>query len=500
MDLPQERTLFSSVEIDAAKKLAVSIDPNELQTQLPLAENPVINLAFSPEFLPPAMKECAFWGCTFNQVNFHGSNAAQVVLKDCKMKRCSVANANFEASDFTESDLDFDASASSFDSSDFTNAKLFNANLEGCSFSRSDFSNAQFINCKIVHSEFVAAKFFKAYLKDSNMAKTNLDYAEFEQVTFINVTLPYWSVLHVVKGLWEILSVDGVCFSTADGIHCVGRDQYIEEVALLRPYLYQKKDFLALANLYIFDGEYEKAYNIILLGIRDACKYGHLKRLKYLCRMASLNRFFSRVQLRKLYQQIEISISSAALSPMQYKNYLQELDSAKRLLIDQPFERDTISITLQTFIQSNEYEKLLQLQKTIDCVLLEAVPAAVSHIEVRHNSPIELVIQVSETVGYLLIFFALMDFVFNKSTTYIERVQNIILNQKKIRKNTKDDRIAQLEKQVDEMQKAIKKWEKQEAEKSSLVLSGTKEFRRISYALYTKDAIPEELRTYSISK
>lgn len=501
MDLPQERALFSSIEMDAAKKLAVEIDPNERHTVLSSTENPIVDVSFSSEFSPATMQECFLARCTFNQVNFSGINSSHATLKDCRFNRCSFANSNFKASDFTGSILNFDASASSFDSSDFTNTTFINANLEGCSFSDSNFYNVHMLNSKIIHSEFVGTKFSKVYFNDLDMVKINLDYAEFEQVDFINVTLPYWGVLHVVKGLWEILSANSVNFSTIDGTHSVSKNKYIEEVSLLRPHFYQKRDFLALANLYVFDGEYEKAYYAILLGISDACKHGRLEQLKYLCRMASLNKFFSRVQLRKLYQQIEISIASATLSPVQYKNYLQELDSAKRLLIDQPFERDTISITIQTSIQNHEYEKFLQTQKIIDGILLETAPTAVSHIEVRHNSPLEIVIQVSENVWYLLTFFALIDFVFDKSTTYIERVQNIILNHKKIRKNLEEsDKITQLEKQVKEMQKAIEQWEKKVPANSPLILSGSDEFRRISYALYAKDTIPEELRTYCSSK
>lgn len=497
MDLPQKRALFSPFEIDVAKKLAVGIDPNELQV-LPHAEGPVKDLAFTPKFPPPAMREGVFWRCTFDRINFCGSNAAQVVLKDCRLRQCSVADANFKASDFTGSDLDFDASASSFDSSDFTNATLLNTNLEGCSFTESDFTNAQIVNCKIVHSEFVAAKFSRAYLKDSDMVKTNLDYSEFERTSFVNVTLPYWGVLHVVKGLWEILSADGVRFSTADGMHCVERDQYIEEISLLRPYFYQNRDFLALANLYIFDGEYEKAYDMMLLGIGDACKHGRLSRLKYLCRMASLNKFFSRAQLRMLYRQIETSISSGEFSPMQYKNYLQELDSAKRLLLDQPFELDTIFITIQTTIQSDDYEKRLLIQKMLDQMISETAPEAVSHMEVRHNSPLEFVIQVSENVWQLLVLFAMVDFAFDKSTTYIERLQNILLNHKKTHQDKRNSpKIEQLEKQISEMQETIEKLEHRTQGKNALILPGMEEFQRISYTLYTKDPILAELRTYS---
>ncbi len=501
MSLPQKHVFFSRVEIDAAKKLAIGIDADQTQMALQDTERFITRIEFTPEFPPPEMRGHCFLECTFHQVRFQGSNATRVTLQDCGLECCCIISANFKESDFTGSSLRFDAAASSFDFSDFTNAIFYDIHLEGCSFSESDFYQAQILNSKFVHSEFVAARFSRTCFQDVDMAKSNLDYAEFEQTTFTNVTFPFWGVLHVIKGLGEILSADGVKFSTPDGVHCVERNQYIEEVSLLRPYFYQTKDFLALANLYIFDGEYENAYDAILQGVIEACKCRNLKQLKYLCRMASLNKFFSHAQLRKLYRRIEGSESSTEFTPMQYKNYLRELDSAKRLLLDQPFERDTIFISIQTTIQSDEYEKYALIQKTLDQMLLMAAPEAISHMEMRHNSPIEIVIQISEAVGQLILFFALLDFVFDKSTTYIERVQNIILNHRKKSKGDEDShRIEQLEKQLVEMKKTMEKWESQAGEQGSVILPGTEEFQRISYALYTKDPIPGKLRTYSASK
>jgi len=501
MSLLQKQIFFSPVEIDVAQKLATGIDADQAQMALQDTEGLITGAKFTPEFPPPEMRGRSFFECTFHQVQFRGSNATQITLQNCGLECCSISSANFKASDFTGSSLRFDAIASSFDFSDFTNAIFYGINLEGCSFTESDFYNTQILNSKFVCSEFVAARFSRTCFKDVDMAKSNLDYAEFEQATFANVTFPFWGVLHVIKGLVEILSADSVKFSTPDGTHFVGRNQYIEEVSLLRPYFYRSKDFLALANLYIFDGEYENAYAAILQGVNDACKCRNLKQLKYLCRMASFNKFFSSTQLRKLYQQIETSGSSVEFTPMQYKNYLRELDSAKRLLLDQPFEQDTIFVTIQTTIQSNEYEKCALVQKAMDQMLLMAAPEAVSHTEIRHNSPVEIVIQISETVGQLILFFGLLDFVFDKSTTYIERVQNIVLNYRKKHKGDEDThRIKQLEKQLEEMKKIVEKWESQAGKKEAIILPGTEEFRRISYALHTKDPIPEKLRTYSASK
>lgn len=492
---------FSAVEVDVARKLAATIDPNNLQ------ETTVHNLVaefvkFSTEAVPYPLKEQNFYNCDFLRVPFTGIDASSIVLKDCRMDHCNILNSNLKFSDFSGSRLQITGAASSFDFSDFTNVVFHNSYLEGCSLQESYFNNTRLLDSKFVHSEFVAATFSQSFFENLDMSRSNIDYTEFEHVNYDNVIFPYWGVLHIIKGLQEIISGRKVWFATLDGTHRVQSDQYLEELLLLTPFFYYKKDFLALANLYILVGENAKAYDAIMDGIWDACVYGRLRALRYLCRMASLNSFFSLTQMHRLYQQIEVALSNAALTPMQYKNYFHELDNARRHLIDCPFDLDTINITIQTAIPCSEYKKLSAALKTIDTLVSSAAPTAVSHAEVRHNSPIEIVVQVSGVLGQLILLFAMLDFLFDKSSKYIERVQNVILNAKKIKKdNISQSEIEQLEKQLVEMKNAINDLKNQAPQKGSpLILPGTEDFRCISYTLSSKHVLPEELRAYSTSK
>lgn len=492
---------FSAVEIDAACKLAGAIDPNNLQEVA--VHSPVVKLIkFNSENLPYPLKEQKFSQCNFFQVPLSGIDASGLVLRDCKIERCKITNSNLKHSDFTESELNITGMASSFDFSDFSNVLFHNSYLEGCSLQESFFYNTKFLNSKFVHSELVAAIFLQALFKNLDMSQSNLDYTEFERVSIDNVVFPYWGSLHITKGLQEIMSGHKVWFATPDGTHRVQKDQYIEEISSLTPFFYHKKDFLALTNLYILGGENTKAYDAIMAGVKDACMCGHLRILRHLCRMASLNSFFSRTQMRKLYQMVEDALLNATLTPMQYKNYFQELDFARRCLIDCPFDLDTIKITIQTAIPCSGYQQLSTALKMIDTLVSTTAPAAVSHAEVRHNSPVEIVVQVSGMLGQLILVFAILDFLFDKSSAYVERVQNIILNAKKLKKdNINQLEIEQLEKEIAELKSAIHDLEQQPPqEQSLLILPGTEDFRRISYTLSTKHNIPDELRAYSVSK
>lgn len=490
---------FSSIGIEAAQKLADYIDSDLLEDILEIGKR-TENVDFGPEMAPHILSEQQFYQCYFVEVPFSGINASHIILKSCQLQSCKVENSNFKFSDFTGSSLSLTATASSFDFSDFSEANISDACFKGCSLSGSNFYKSTLFRSKFVNSEFVGASFLNSSFNNLRMIKTNLDYAEFEETEFSDVIFPYWSTLHVVRGLPEILLSNKVAFSTPNGKHCVQSTQYMEEISLLRPFFYQKGDYLALANSYLIEGEHRQAYDAIIRGINNACHIGKLSLLRHLCRLASLNNFFSRQEMRKLYEAVENTLAVTELTPMQYKNYLQELDAAKRLLIDCPFGQDVMDITIQTSIACNDYKRLSSTLELIDSMVIKNVPKIVDHIEVRHNSPIVITVTVCGALGSLLFAFCILDFIFDKSSTYIERVQNIIKNHRDLHQKENSTTIDNLEKQVAEMKDEMQKLKQQTAENYALILPGTTEFQRISYKLSSAQIIPEELRSYSITR
>lgn len=501
MNIIENFQAFSEIEVEDACKLAKAIDPQNFQ-ETTVFHHPIEYAEFNPDRPPPSPMGMHFFECGFSRVFFIGSDASNVIMRNCNLDRCQITNSNFKFSDFTKSRLYVSGIASSFDSSDFSDAEFNNADFEGCSFSESYFYQTNIRNSKFMQSEFIASTFRSSRFENVDLVHSNLDYAEFEEVIFSHVAFPYWSTLHITKGLSEIISSQEVYFSTLGGEHCISKEQYLEELLLLRPFFYYKKDFIALANLYILEGEHAKAYHAITEGIEFACKNGRLKLMRYLCRIASVNNFFTRKQMQTLYQLVEKALSNTELSPMQYKNFSQELDWAKRLLIDCPFDQDVIHITIKTSIPHTDYKKLSAALELVDTILETTSPAAVSHIEMRHNSPTEIAVQASGFMPYLLAFFILLDYIFNKSSVYIERIQNIILNYRRLKEDKPEpSEIKLLEKQLSELTEKIEAIEKQaENNNTDIILPGSEDFRCISYTLYTKKDIPKELRTYMTSK
>lgn len=501
MNKIETRSLFSPLEIDTAQRFAESIDPANLQ-EISMQTRPIECETYCQGSLIPPMKGQAFYQCNFLQIPFEGIDASPALLKRCQIERGKIINSNFSSSNFSGSEFNISGLASSFNTSDFSETVVCDSEFKGCSFSESYFYCAKLLNCKFVHSEFVSAQFIQASLENCDLACSNLAYAEFKQSSFSQTVFPYWGTLHVVRGLPEILSGYKSTFSTPDGQHCVEKAQYMEELLLLRPFFCQKNDFLALANSHILVGESAKAYQAITMGMEYACNQGNLTLLRHLCRVASLNSFFSQPQMRELYNLIETALSEATLTPMQYRNYSQELYLARRLLIDSPFDQDTIKITIQTKIPCTAYDRISGAIKTIDCLLAAVAPETTSHIEIRHNSPVEFIIQIAGKLMDLIASFAALNQFFDKTSTYVERMQNIVIHHKELKQKKKDQaKIEQLEKQVAELNGRIQQLEHQLVQNSaSLALPGSDDFLRISYALFTKEYFPKELRAYQVSK
>lgn len=488
---------FSNFEIDAAQKLIETIDSSALH-EMPNNTVPE-GVFFNDTSLPRLLMGQRYKNCSFQHIRFSGVNAQGITAKNCSFEGCDIESSNFKYSDFSDSEVSLIGSASSFDSSDFSFATITDASFSGCSFSESCFYKAHICNSQFSNSEFVASIFEMTTIKNADMSRTNIDYAEFDNPVISDSVMPYWSILHVARGFSEIMLSQNVSFSTQDGAHIVPQKQYLEEIQLLKPFLYQKSDFFALANIYLFEGNTYDAYVAIQNGIKDACNNGALKTMRYFCRMASLNDFFTRDQMRMLYREVENALLHAPLTAMQYKNYLQELDYAKRFLIDRPFGQDTLCVTLQTTIPNTDYAQLSSTLKLIDGVIEQVAPQAICHKEIRHNSPIEIVIELSSFIGTLMIIFAALELAFGKATTYIERVQNIILNHRNLKeKNKYAADIQRLEAQIEIMKETIHDLEQKQARgNSALILPGTEMFESLSYRISARQYIPKELRTYS---
>ena len=300
--------LYSKQEIASAADFLKTIVPLEpLRDTENLFEG--TEKIFDQSFKASLMRRGAYYRCKFVNVDFDGSNGNNSIFKSSIFTNCSFTNANFIYSDFTNSNLTINTSSSRYDFSDFTDTTIFNSKINGTSFRDCCFRNTKLENCKIKQCDFSDSIFSHCYFKDIDLSIATLDFSEITDSTFQNVTLPFFGVLNLTNGFEQIIEQNDVWFKPASSDYIAKSKKYIEDIRLLKPVFYYEKNFLALANIYAYDGEIENTYYTILDGLAYACMKKDFSLIRHLCKFASVNKYFDLKQLKSFYNFLESNVN-----------------------------------------------------------------------------------------------------------------------------------------------------------------------------------------------
>ncbi|MCM1540706.1 MAG: pentapeptide repeat-containing protein [Blautia sp.] len=472
--------VFSKQEIASAADFLKTLVPLE---PLRDAESSFegINQNYDKTFDGSLMRQGAYDNCRFTNVTFEGTAGNNSVFKKSKFTDCKFIKANFMYSDFSDSSLKIKAYSSSYDFSDFTGTTIFDSKMDGVSFKECYFRNSTLENAKISKCVFSSSTFNNCFFKDVDFSAATLDFSEITDTKFQTVIFPFFGILNLVNGFKQIISQKAVSFKIVSSNYTVESEQYIEDIRLLKPVFYYENNFLALANIYAYDGEIRNAYDTILNGLAYACQKKNFSLMRHLCRFASVNNIFNLKQLKSFYSFLENNVNVQRLQYVEYHNYLNELSIAKSLLIDCPFNRDIMEINLKTNFNYSDAGKLTETMNIINSTLKQYAPDSNNHITVRHNSPIDLTIIVSDNVYTLILVFMALALVFDKTCSGIEKIQNILKNHQEIKL------------QKIEIEKMKAEQEKQQKIHHILLPD---DFEKISYIVKPIHNLPSELRNY----
>lgn len=476
---------FSKLELKSASDLLNTIVPNE---PLRDSENSfegnhrIYNSAFDGSL----MRHGLYNHCQFLNVNFCGTVGNNSVFKNSRLNNCNIKNSNFTYSNFTNSELEINSISTTYDFSDCSGVTISKSVLEASSFKECYFSNSKIQDSEICNCEFSKSTFYNCFFGEIDLSVSTLDYSEFVNPVFHNVILPFFGLLNLVSGFNQIVNQENVYFKPASSGYVVSSEEYIENIRMLKPVFFYENNFLALANIYAYDGEIENSYTAILNGLKNACETLNFSLIRHLCRFASLNHYFHANQLKKFYELLEENLNIEKLGYVEYRNYLNELYLAKNMLIDCPFNRDIIEIELKTNFSYHNAEKLAETFRIINTTIDQYAPDSNNHITVRHNSPPDITIILSDNIYVLYLTFIAFQLIFCKSLNGIEKLQNVIKTRHEIRLQKLEEEMKKLE--IEKLKSEIGKKE----ETHSILLPS--DFDNITYIIKTAADFPKELR------
>lgn len=477
---------FTKIEIDAARTLFNKISKSSIKENSTAGfcsyekEDFFSNSDF--ELLPFAQ----FTSCSFFDIVRTGLKGNNLSIKKSYFENCYFEGSNLKYTNFNETILQISAEATSFDYSDYTNAEIFNSKFLGCSFTGGFFLKTKIHNCEFHEVEFTDATFINVSFESIDFSKTSMENAEFKECTFVNCILPYFEILRISSGLNDILQNNNVFFKTVRGNYLSDISQYSIEIHELLPVFFANNDFMTLANIYIFEGNHNAAFSSIVDGIKYACKLKDFKQINNLCKLAVNNNFFTSKQLQEFYQIFKNNIKINDLSIVEYYRVLNELAEAQKLLLDFSIAPNIMYVTLETNYCYSDTEKLATtIQRIYEAIDLIDSSLGNSMV-IRHNSPPVFVISLFGEIDSLILIFAVISYIFFKTTSYIERIQQLWKNHNDLKLQKLDIKLKQLE-------------FKQKTEKKSQILI-PEDFKDVSYIMKAEPSCPKDLLCFEIKK
>lgn len=336
--------------------------------------------------------------CIFNNITFNGTDGTSSLLFDCSLKGCQFNKASFNTSDFTKTKFESSENNthtqifnSSFTDSNFMGCFFQEITAEGCSFQNSTFEDAIINSCNFNCCNFENADFKNTSFNNVDLTTVCIDFAEFENVELLDVKFSYWGILWSFGGLQTIKKYEKtVKLGLPNSDEYITGVEFLDQLEQIEAYFYYKKDFFSLTNINIYLGNQEKAFLYVKEGLLYNLQIKNFRMIKYLCKLASNNHFFSKKQLSKLYYALQSNKFIRGMTCFEYKIYLNEMYDIKKLLIDNPFGEPQIIIRISTNIGNEEYDLLTDLLGYLEKVIAKTATQSSHCITLRHNSPFSL--------------------------------------------------------------------------------------------------------------
>lgn len=343
--------------------------------------------------------------CKFNQSIFKAVAAVGSKFSDVHFRKCDFSASNFQYCFFDKVKF-FDNTYAS--GSNFSHSVFIECIFENIDLKESTFFDCQFHNCSFKYGNINSitlenSTFYNCSIQNLNLAHLNLEYTKIEETTMKNVILPPYQIAYVIGGpSYFFTTTDNIFIYTDKGNITV--EKYIKNKDDMIIYYYSQHDYFPLANIMIGLYEYDEAWNYIQKGIREAFDYFDFRMVKHFCKLAISCKKFSHIQLKFLYNLITGLSYQKELGSEELHSYLINIGEIRELLLNTAVDKERAEFIIKTSIDKDDLEGINELYNNINHILKKYCSAEhIDSIELRHNSPYELLITCIDTLPNLML-------------------------------------------------------------------------------------------------
>jgi uncharacterized protein YjbI with pentapeptide repeats len=364
-----------------------------------------IGATYSGDYTRKSLKRSNLTQCKFIEADFTRVAATGSKFLKSDFIDCNINGANFQYCDFSGSSIRTEnkkiiLEGSNFSESIFSDSKLHDLAIVACSFSQVLFYKSIIKNCNIKSTTFENSTFINCTFENIELRNLNLEYAEFKNVKMKNVVLPFSQMPYTFGGLKYLFETNDNVFlsSKKNQEEKITIDEYKKSLIYLEKYYLSINEFFPLTNIYLAQKKLDYAYQSIISGLVYSVQNKDFRMLKFFCRLASISDCFSSKQLLELYNKIHEIIPAEHLYISELHNYEIHIGEIRTLLLNNKVNKLSAQINIKTNIENQNSIDLGYLIKVLnETIRLSNDNLKWDMIEIRHNSPYELFLQISSS-------------------------------------------------------------------------------------------------------
>lgn len=402
------------------------------------------------------VKDTTFNNCSFEAAAGTGSKFSNTEFSKCDFSGSNFQDCYFNACKFNKKTL--------IKGANFSNGVFIECVFENIIISRSTFFDCRFENCvfdscEIFSDTTESSVLYNCRINNTNLAHLNIEYMQVKNVNLNDVTLPPYQVGYIIGAPSALLDYsEKVVIYTDEGtISCEKYCKLYEDLCM---YYLDQKEYFPLANFLIALNKYSEAYEYIKLGIEKSCDYFDFRMLKHFCRLACFSEAFDSHQLKYLYTLITQLSHTSSWDLNTLHSYMLHIGAIREILLNSSHDdKQCVEVLIKTDIDKDDLDLVNELYNEINVIIREKCSAQhIDFIELRHNSPYELLVTCIDSLPDILAFLSTLYGVLSVGNKFVDIYKNIA----ETRRISQENNLYKYQKEQAQLEIKLKKIELQQ--------------------------------------
>ena len=390
---------------------------NNLKEKLPDQDEENISLFqvandadISCDYTRKSFKRVNATNCRFNKSIFKAAAGTGARFTNVHFINCDFSGSNFQYCYFNNTNFTSKTliKGANFSHSIFINCCFNKINIKECTFFDCQFQNCTFLVSNIRSVTMENSIFYNCTIENIDLSHLNLEYTHFSDVIMKKVTLSPYQVAYII-GMPAYLKFtkDRVYLYTDKGK--ITAAEYNNLIDDLVKYYYSQNDFFPLANIMLSLSSYDKALDYIQRGIRESFDFSDFRMVKHFCRLAISCSSFSHTQLKFLYELITDLSYRKKLDINELHSYFINIGEIRELLLNGAQNMECVEFVIKTNIDKDDLIGINNFYNEINDIIKQCCSDKhIDSIELRHNSPYELLIKCIDLLPQIFMLISAM--------------------------------------------------------------------------------------------